>query len=36
MFSKVSIIVYLAYLGDATIDIGDFDLDSNLHICRYR
>ena len=35
MFSEVYIIVYLAYLGDAILDIGDFNLDSNLHTCRY-
>ena len=33
MFSEVYIIVYLAYLADAILDIGVFDLDSNLHTC---
>lgn len=35
MFSEVYIIVYLAYLADAILDIGVFYLDSNLHTCRY-
>ena len=35
MFSKVSIMVYLTYLGDVIVDIGDSNLFINLHIGRY-
>jgi hypothetical protein len=35
MFSKVSIMVYLAYCGGVIMDIGVFDLFSSPHTCRY-
>ena len=35
MFSKVTIMEYWVYWGGVIMDIGVFDLDSNLHICRY-